>query len=236
MGGNTADSLRYWYFLDYDFFRDLPDVKQRILHGAKEKCFKRSGMVFWQGQKAVYCYYIGAGAVKIYQTTPSGRDSTIFIRSAGEVFGLADMLNNTPRKCSAQALASSVIHQIDAEAFWDATRSSFEFTRRMMKLLGQRLHFLSDQIRDLADCDVATRVLKTFIRLSYREIMDSRGRGEPVEVPVRLTQSEVASLVGSSQPTISDALRRLQDSNIIRIHRKTITLLDIEQIFSQMHH
>ncbi len=81
---------------------------------------------------------------------------------------------------------------------------------------------------------VATRLLKLFIYLSYPKLIGPDTLNEPVVVPIHLTQEQLAACTGSCQQTISETLKSLQESGLIRVSKKQITILKPLEIINQI--
>ena len=67
--------------------------------------------------------------------TEAGKESTFFLRTAGEIFGLSEVLQDLPRKVNAQALAASVIFRLDRQAFDDLLSRNYALARRVITVM-----------------------------------------------------------------------------------------------------
>ena len=52
-------------------------------------------------------------------------------------------------------------------------------------------------------------------------------------VPLRLTQGQMAAMVGSCQQTVCQFLKKFQEQGLIRVELKRITLLDPASLISR---
>ena len=57
------------------------------------------------------------GAIRIFHFTELGKEPIIFIRNAGELFGLAEIIDSKPRKCNAQAITSLELYTVSKAGF-----------------------------------------------------------------------------------------------------------------------
>jgi CRP/FNR family transcriptional regulator len=105
-------------------------------------------------------------------------------------------------------------------------------SRRVIEVLGKRIRYLSEQLENVMTCGVGTRLLKLLLCLSHDEI--ARAKGGPVDVPVRLTQDQIASMTGSCQQTISETLTVFEQRGLIAVSRQRIRLLDPDAIMSAL--
>ena len=96
--------------------------------------------------------------------------------------------------------------------------------RRVIGVLGSRIRYLSEQLENLMTCGVPTRLLKLLLCLSHDEI--AQAKGGPVDVPVLLTQGQIAAMTGSCQQTVSETLAVFEQRGLIAVARRRIRLLD----------
>jgi CRP-like cAMP-binding protein len=59
------------------------------------------------------------------------------------------------------------------------------------------------------------------------------GRDEmnsPIPVSLRLTQEQIAAMIGSTQQTVSETMKRLKEEGMLEVSGKEITLLEPRKI------
>jgi CRP-like cAMP-binding protein len=223
-----------WHLYEKDFFWDLPDEKAAFMALAIRKAFNKNEFVFLEDDLGNQVFYLEKGAIKICRTTLSGKEPIVFVRKAGEVFGLAEVVNGETRKCSAQALTSCIVYEVSKNDFEGLLSRYHSLARKVISVLGRRLRYLAEQIENLMACDVATRILRLLFYLSSECLLDGDLRNQPVTVPVRLTQDQLAACTGSCQQTVSETLQRLQAEGVILLAKKEITLLKPLEIMNRL--
>jgi CRP/FNR family transcriptional regulator, cyclic AMP receptor protein len=72
---------------------------------------------------------------------------------------------------------------------------------------------------------VPSRVAGILAQLS-REGQDPDGDGEPVEVTIRMNQTDLAQLAGTSRESVSRFLAELERAGVVRSGRGRVTVLD----------
>lgn len=218
-----------WHWRERDFFEGLPREKAAFLAKARRRELRKGEFVFHVGDKGASCYYLEQGTSRIFRTTAEGKEPMVFLRKAGEMFGLAEVMTGAPRKANAQAISQAVIHEIHGPDFEALLAAHYPLARRIIKVLGSRLRFLGEQIEALMVSDVSTRILKTLLQQAYPLLDDEAAWHRPVTLPVTLTQEQIASMTGSCQPTVSETLRQLQEAGLIEVRRRAIVILRPEE-------
>jgi len=224
----------HWHLYEKDFFWDLPVEKEKFLSLATKRSLKKNAFVFYEEDPGESCFYLERGSVKIFRVTALGKEPIFFVRKAGEMFGLAEVIDAKERKCNAQALAASVLYEINKENFEFLLSRHPLFARKVMTVLGRRLRYLGEQIESLMVCDVTTRMMKLLFNLCCNGLLDKASLTQPIKVPVNLTQEQMASLTGSCQQTVSETLKELQQNGLIQISKKEITLLNPLEILNKI--
>ncbi len=213
-----------WHLIKGGFFDGLEREFQAFRECSTRRQVKKNEIIFFENDACTRSFYLDEGSVKIFRVSLHGKEPTFFIRSPGEMFGLAEVVGGEQRKCSAQALGNCVLMDIEREAFLRLMFDHPLLSRRVIEVLGKRIRYLSGQLENLMTCGVPTRLLKLLLCLSHDEI--AQAKGGPAEVPVRLTQGQIAAMTGSCQQTISETLATFEKRGLIRVSRQRITLLD----------
>lgn len=213
-----------WYLHGKDFFAGIEAQKRAFLQKAQRRLYQKNDIIFFEGDAGDACFYVAAGLVRIFSITTSGKESIFFLRRAGEVFGISEVLNGYPRKANAQTLTPAEIYVMRGTDFDALLEHNYPLARRVITLLGQRIRHLGDSISDLATCGVEERLIKLLIALAYDLLPDDAAWRQAVTLPLRISQGQLASMAGTTQPTVSDLLRKLQREGHISMSRRQITL------------
>ncbi|WP_300163717.1 Crp/Fnr family transcriptional regulator [Solidesulfovibrio sp.] len=213
-----------WHLVKGGFFDGLEREFEAFRKLASVRRLKKNAIVFFEGDRCDRSFYLDRGSVKIFRVSLHGKEPTFFIRSEGEMFGLAEVVGGERRKCSAQALADGVLLEIRRDDLLALLATQPLMARRIIEVLGRRIRYLSEQLENVMTCDVPTRLLKLLLCLSHDEI--AQARGGPADVPVRLTQGQIAAMTGSCQQTVSETLAAFEARGLIAVSRQRIRLLD----------
>lgn len=221
---------KLWHLEEDDFFLGLPSVKEDFVSRSIKRLVLKNQLIFYEGERANSAFYIESGTVKTFRINPDGKECIFFIRTAGEMFGLSEVIGLNIRKANAQALTTCSLHEIKKGEFELLLNRHLSFSKRIMENQAKRIRYLCDQVENLMFYDVSNRLLKLFVYLSYEKLNGSDIYDKPVSVPVRLTQEQIAAMTGSCQQTVSEALKKLKEDGFIEIFHKEIILLQPNRI------
>lgn len=216
--------MRERHIAGKDFFSGMPEAKQQFACKANRLRLDKNAILFFEGDPGGSCYYLESGLTRIFSLTASGKEPIFFIRRPGEMFGLSEVLDSSPRKANAQTLSPCVLLQVRSREFDELLRAHYAMNRRVISLLGSRIRYLGERISSLMTCSVRERLVKLLVYVAYDTLEDSDAWTRPATLPVPLTQQQMASMTGSTQPTVSELLGQLQQEGLITVSRKRIVL------------
>jgi CRP-like cAMP-binding protein len=220
-----------WHITERDFFWDLPKEKKEFISLSTLRLVEKNQVLFFPGDTGDSAFYLEEGKVRIFRVTPVGKETIVFIRQPGEMFGLAEILGEQKRVFSAQAITPCRLYEIKKKEFELLLERRFSVARRVIEVLGRRIRYLGEQIESLMISDVPSRLLKLLICLCCHDLSDLKALQKPISLPVKLTQEQMAAMIGSTQQTVSETLKKLREDGLIKISGKEITLLKPQEIF-----
>ena len=144
-------------------------------------------------------YVITSGSVKVYRS-----EVILAILGAGEVVGEMSLADSLGRSATVITLEQTVLLWMDRISFWASLREVPEMTYNLVSILSRRLRLANNHARLLAAMDVQGRVAGQLLAFA-------REYGEPAPgggllIPLRLTQADLAALVGASRVRVNQAL------------------------------
>lgn len=223
---------KLWYLKEREFFTGFEAQKKRFLERAVYKVYQKSDIIFFEGDTGDSCFYVSSGLVRIFSITDSGKEPVFFLRRAGEIFGLSEVFNKFPRRANAQALMPTEIYSISSAKFDLLLAEDYTFARRCITMLGSRVRYLCDRINDLMTNNVMSRLINLLISLVYEQLTDAEAWNRPVCLTIRISQEQLAALTGSTQPTVSALLQKLQKEGLITTESRQITITSPIQLLT----
>jgi CRP-like cAMP-binding protein len=203
-------------------FAGLPEAALEQLAGTMQRRpYKRRQTIFHQHDPGSALYLIESGRVKVVLETEEGEELLLRVLGAGEIFGELALLDAQPRSASVVALEDTVTHVLERDAFLAFLREQPEASLHCFRSLAALIRRLTEQVEDLAVLDVPRRLARKLLELAAaygRE--DARG----TLIDLRLTQSELASMIGTSRVSVNQCLASLEDRGIITRDGQRIVL------------
>lgn len=212
------------------FLKDLPkgvqdDLTTRLI---RRSCNKGE-FIFRQGDEGKSLFLIESGEVKISNLSTDGRESILAILWPGDTFGELALFDSKPRSTDALCRSDSEIMSISSESFWQALDSHPVAYRGVLKMMSLRLRQADQLIEDSAFLDVPARLARVLLRISQNEDFSLGGNGV-----VKVSQTELAGMVGATREMVNKSLRKLEDVGHIQRTGKEIHVTSSEGLRSRI--
>lgn len=149
-------------------------------------------------------YIILQGTVKVHVEQADGTDVIFAILGAGDSVGEMSLVDSAGRSATVVTLEDSILLWMDRSTFQECLRTMPTITYNLVQILSRRLRLANEQIQSLATLDVYGRVARIIIAFAQQY-----GQPTPegdVVIPIRLTQSDIAGLVGASRERVNQVI------------------------------
>jgi CRP/FNR family transcriptional regulator, cyclic AMP receptor protein len=210
------------YFKQVSFFADLPEEELQALSPiTKRRTFRAGEVIFHRDDPGQVLYMIKEGKVKICIISPDGQEVSLAVFGKGEYFGEFALLDGLPRSTDAVALEKVECYSLQRSDFHNTIQKNPRIAILILEALSKRLRNTNQMVEDLIFLDVYGRVAKKLL-----ELADAHGvkTDDGVRIDVRLTQQELASMVGASRESVNKVLGYFTDKNFISTDKHRITI------------
>lgn len=184
---------------------------------AVTRSFPKNTLVIYEGDTSDSLYVVLSGKVKVFLSDEEGKEVTLNLQGAGEYFGELAILDEAPRSASVITTEDTKLAVLSKAAFEKCMEQHSTIALAIMRGLARRLRELTENVRSLALMDVYGRVARLLLEMCE----ESDGKNV---IKQRLTQRDIASMVGASREMVSRILRDLTIGGYITIENKIITL------------
>ena len=212
-------------------YEDLaePDLGQinALMH---RKTFASGVNIITVAQPGDMVYILLEGTVKIYVDQLDGSEVILAFLGPGDTFGEMSMVDSAGRSANVVALEDCLCLLMDRTAFHQCLRSTKGLSYNLVKLMSRRLRLANEQIQALSTLDVRGRVARQLLAFAQQYGQGTEA-SQGVTIPLRLTQTDVAALVGASRERVNQVIVDFKDSGFISVdpsHRFTVH--DIEAL------
>jgi len=213
-------------FEGHALFGQLPstDLDALLLHARVER-YPAGRAIFAKGSPGRAMMAILKGNVRISTPSPAGPDIVLTILSAGEVFGEIALLDGEDRTADATAIGDCELLVLDHREFVPFLERRADLCILLLKLLCQRLRQTDQQFEEAMFGRLEGRMAMALVRLANNAPPNAKGG-----VALRITQQELAGMVGAARESVNKQLHVWQNAGMLRLGKRLIEIADVSAL------
>ena len=181
-----------------------------------EKKAERGEILSFEGEPADVLYFVVEGVVKVFKTSADGKEQIFRIIRPGDSFNDVPVISGGVNLASASAMSAVTLYGIKKKNLEVAIKEYQQVALNIINVLSIRVQELVALVEDFSFRHVSGRVAK--ILLEYA----GNGGGERP----RLTQQEIAAMIGTAREMVGRSLKNMESEGAIRMERNRIIITD----------
>lgn len=207
-------------------FADLEEGElERFSQVAVPRSFPAGTRVFHEGDSSDACYIVSEGSFRVTREHSDGRAITLATLGPGEIFGELAMLDGDTRSASAESITDGTLLALPANDVRSLLARNPEIALKLVAGLVRRLRAANMRLSRQSFQTVPSRVAGILAQLSREGQENKDGDGEMQEVTIRMNQTDLAQLAGTSRESVSRFLAELERAGVVRSGRGRVTVL-----------
>jgi CRP/FNR family transcriptional regulator, cyclic AMP receptor protein len=194
---------------------ELEFVKKRV---AFEKQVEKGEIILSEDEHSDYAYFIISGVVKIYKRSANGKEQILNIASKGESLNDVSTFDGGGAAANMLAMTPVQLYAIRGQDMQFLITKYQKVALNAVRVLASRVRRDSSLVEVLSFDQVISRLAKFLIKQAETG----------AEALPRLTQQDLAAIVGTSRVVVNRSLRTLEERRAIRLERRHIVITDKE--------
>jgi CRP/FNR family cyclic AMP-dependent transcriptional regulator len=193
-----------------------------VLGLARRRKFSRGEVVFHEGDPGDTLHLIDRGHVAVRVTTPLGDTATLRIIGPGEYFGELALVSPAPRSATMTALEPTETLVLHRDQINRLRHEHPDVEQVLLDLVVGEVRRLSAALLDAMYAPVPLRLARQLVGVARSYQADAQGR-----VVIPLTQDDLASLCGTTRPTINQLIGKLTQDKLLEVARGRVIVTDL---------
>lgn len=203
---------------------ELDPLAQRLI----ARRYQAGETIFSQGSPGNSLYIVKSGLVAIAATDGAGQTQTLAKFGPGQGFGEFALLDGLPRSAGAMAEERSDLLVLARPEFFMYLEERPAVAINLLVLLSRRLRFAVQFTEHENDQGLPIKHLAgILVQLAERY---GNPENETVRLPLRLTQGELAGMMGRTRSETQAALDALQQQELVEVQGLQMTVRDLEAL------
>ena len=205
------------------FRRVSPGDRQHVLEVARVQHFARGAPIFQEGDPAETFLAIIEGRVKVFKSTPAGKEIILEIFGKGDPLGATAVYESRNLPASAIALEDTECLAIGRTDFFALLERHPAIVRALLAGITMRLIELTKRLAELTSGRVDARIARLLLKLASQIGKTDRG-GTFIAMP--LTRQELADLTGTTVETAIRTMSQWQKEDVVRTEKDGFVILN----------
>ncbi|MDP6347330.1 MAG: Crp/Fnr family transcriptional regulator [Dehalococcoidia bacterium] len=177
--------------------------------------YDRQEVIVLEGEPCKAVYFVASGSVKVIRNSPEGRELVLRIMRKDETFNEVPVFDGGPNPATVVALEPIRLYAIPVDKMGEIIRLYPQVAMNILRIFGHRLRQMVTLAEDLSFRHVMGRLAKVLLE----NVVDR-------EDGPRLTQQDMAAMVGTAREMVSRSLRSLEDMGAIKSEGRSLRILN----------
>ncbi len=214
-------------------FVDLSDTEIRFLaERAVPRRFASGELIFSEGEPCPGLFVIESGKVRIFKSSPSGREQVLAIERPGHSVAELPVFDGGNFPASAAAVDETRLLFVSKQDFHSLCLVHPKVALKVLRVVGRRLRGLVAIIEELSFTTVRSRLISMLLRLARQE--GKAGPGGAVQITLSASNQELAAHIGTVRELVSRNLSRLQSEGLIQMEGRTLMIPKLAALKEQL--
>jgi CRP/FNR family cyclic AMP-dependent transcriptional regulator len=217
-----------WHLTDIDWLARLsPESAEELQQSAELKSFPPGSHIFGPDPSPSEVFILESGLIRIYRESPDAVEVTFGYIKPGEIFGESVLFGNQPRESKAVAAQLSKVIVLSRNAFLKSMQNTPQMGYTVAMQIEGRFKNIETRVEDLVFRNAQNRLACILLQLAQQF---GQQEGDQIVLPMQLTHKELATLIGTSRPTVSLAINGLEEAKLIGKQGRHICINSIDSL------
>ena len=204
-----------------------PDHLEQLAGKLTLRKYEAGTTIFNKNDPGSTLYIIKNGQVNISAPSPGDEEVVLATMRNGDFFGELSILDSKPRSATATAMETSEVFTLERDDFLDVIHTEPELAVNTLAALSQRLRRTNLLLGDAFFLDLPTRLSKKLLEVAIKHGLET---DMGLKIDMRLTQDELAGVMGASRKSVNRLLGEFQDQGLIFISNKNVYIRRLDEL------
>ncbi|MER5944558.1 Crp/Fnr family transcriptional regulator [Streptomyces sp. NPDC001904] len=202
-------------------------ARQDLLGLGTEVRFDAGAVLLREGDDDQHVFLLVSGFAKITAGVENGEISLLAVRAAGDTVGEMAAMSGTTRSATVTACGSLTTRVSQRDELRRLLERRPEISMALTGVVADRLRWANRRRLDFRGYPAKVRLARLLVELAG--LYGSAG-AEGVVIGCRLTQPELATMVGAAETTIHKVLRELRADSLLETGYRTTVIRDLPRL------
>lgn len=215
-------------YSSFDILQWLPtEAQAAFAQAAHIRKFSGGQVVYTQADRGDEMYRIASGSIRLSGFGSDGRQLIYLLFEEGDCFGISSVIDGEPRLQTAEALGDTQLQAVKRSTLNKLREDHPAFNDAIMRLLTGHLRMMADYFASSHLDEMSDRLLQRILDAASVAGVECE---EGIRLSHRLSQSELAMMVGASRQSVNRALQNFQNEGLLTLRYGSLIIRDLERV------
>lgn len=205
-----------------------PEAAASFAEHFEHRRYARSTLIMTEGEPGEHAFLIASGTVRIFRKAPSGKVAQLARRRRGDFFGELALFDGGPRSADVEAVSSVEMLLLQRDSLFGMIAEEPRVLDAILRQMGGLMRTYIERTAMFVFADCAARIARHIVFLA-----EATPDGHLLRQD-RVTQLELAQMVGVSRQAANAALKELTDAGAISIEIDGIRVRSMDLLRRRM--
>ena len=211
------------------FSKLQPEPLAGVLQSCRRQTLPAKQVLFHRGDAGQDMFVILNGGVKVSTLSSDGKEIIFDVLGPSDFFGELSLLDGRPRTGTITTLTSSHFLVMPRTCFFRFLEQSPQSAVALLQVLANRLRQMDAFLEDVLFLDVEARLAKRIMALAR---IYGRNYGASVHIDLKMSQQELANLVGISRESVNKYFKAWEKERVIASQQGCIVINQLQVLQS----
>ncbi len=192
---------------------------QRITDAGHQHCYQAGASIFTEGEACAGFHILTNGLARIYRISPEGRMHTLSLLRPVATFNEVAAVDGGVNPYNAVAVTSSSVMVIGHAALVRLLAQDPVFMANTLQWMARVNREYIERLEDMTFRSIPSRLAKLYLH-------ETTYADQIAEAPSRLSQEEIAAILGTTREVVGRALRALMNAGLLKKRGRQVYITD----------
>lgn len=203
------------------------DAIEKLADYARVREVAAKEVVFHKGDSGDQMFALIEGTLRISTVSDEGKEVIFGFIEAGGTFGEISLLDGSERTATVTAVTKCRLLVIYRRDFIPFLRAEPDVAINLLEMLSRQLRMTDEMYEDSLFLSMEARLAKRLLALASQYGTET-GRG--VRIGLKLSQSELGNLVGTSRESVNKQMRAWELDGLVTIDQGYVVISDSDRV------
>lgn len=201
------------------------EAMKAFVEGRNSNKYKKKQIIFHEGNRPLYLYYVLKGKVKTYKRNEDGKEFVTGLCNAGDFLGYVALLEESSYKEMAEAMEDCEIALIPKDEFEELMNKNREVAHRFINLLAKDVTEKEEKLLNIAYNSLRRKVADALITVKdkYPEVKNEH-------FVINVSRENLAAIAGTATESLIRTLSDFKNERLIDIKNGNIIILNEDKL------